>query len=447
MGKRKNGEGSVYRLENGQYEAIIQSSIPNPKTLKPKRFKRRGMTEEEAVTNARYACADWEYHMSHSKDATFDKRKTFGQCMEEYLTDVIKTSGITASTFHSYCRTMQRMFFPYDIARLQIGMLNAQAFEDYYNDLLSHYAKKSCNLPRQLVIKLCDHLTKRKVLPMNFADIAQIGIKKEIIDEYSAEQDERDRTKKYIWSNEDICKFYNAYKNNTGGEIVLIILFLIETGIRAGEFVCITNRDIDYQNQTVRINKAQATRFKNIDIPSEGVEYYTKVTKNGEPRTVFLTPLAMELVRVMHQQTRMKCKSNPEDLLYPQFRTGKKRTNSSMEVCLRDLCIKLNIDRDVRLTKTGQRVGLSLHTCRHTYDSIANTAKNANPIATAISMGHRAINVENVYTHMTENARREIKTASSEVLGLDTSTNALSDDEERLLYELLKRKFGNQDNS
>lgn len=445
MGRRNNGEGSVRQLENGSYEAMIQSSVLNPETFKPKRFKRRGNTAEEALTNAKTACLDWEYQIDHNKESSVDKRKTFGSYMEDYFHDVIKTSGITASTYHTYYRTMQRMFWDFDISRLQLQMLSARAFEDYYNEMYSKYAKKSCNTPRQLVIKLCGYLCKRGLIPLNYADLAQIGIRKEVIDEYTAEQEERERTRKLIWSNEDIQKFYQAYRNNTGGEIVLIVLFLIETGVRASEFVVITNKDIDLEQRTLRISKAHSIRFKNIDIPEEGVEYYTKVTKNGEPRTIYLSPLAIELVQIMRQQTLVKCKNNPHDLLYPQLRNGKQRTRSSMEVCLRDLCIKLDIDRDVRRTKTGQMIGLSLHTCRHTYDSIANTAKGANPIATALSMGHKDISVENVYTHLTENARKEIRTASTELLGYESESKVqsrLSSDEEKLLYELLKRKYG-----
>ena len=280
------------------------------------------------------------------------------------------------------------------------------------------------------------------MININFAKIAQIGIKKEVIDEYKQEQSERERQRKRIWSNEDIQKFYNAYRTGTGGEIVIIILFMIETGVRAGEFVALTNGDVDLEKRSLLVEKARSVRFKNIDIPEEGIEYYTKVTKNAEARTIYLTDLALELVNVMQEQTRSKCKNNPENLLYPQFRTGRKRTNASMEICLKDLCNKLGIDRDVRLSPTGQKIGLSLHTCRHTYDSIANTAKGANPIATALSMGHKSINVENVYTHLTENARKEIKTASSEVLGIQKDeSSGLTEDEEKMLYILLEKKF------
>lgn len=444
MAKRKRREGTVMQLDNGIFEAITQSSIVNPETGKPKRFKRRGNTADEALVNARAARDHWEIEISYGNDPKVDRKKTLGTYMAEYLNDVIKTSGIVASTYHTYYRTMQKMFMDSDLAKLQLHMLTPKEFENYYNHLLANYAEKSCNTPRQLLIKLCDYLVDRKLININYAKIAQIGIKREVIDEYKEHQVERERRRKKIWSNEDIQKFYNAYRTGTGGEIVLIVLFMIETGVRAGEFAAITNNNIDFDKRTLCIEKARALRFRNIDIPEEGVEYYTKVTKNAEPRTIYLTDLALELVYAMQEQTKSKCRNNPENLLYPQLRTGNKRTNSSMEICLKDLCNKLGIDRDVRLSPTGQRVGLSLHTCRHTYDSIANTAKGANPIATALSMGHKSINVENIYTHMTENAQKEIKTASSEILGIksETPSAGLSEGEERLLYQLLQKKYG-----
>ena len=87
-----------------------------------------------------------------------------------------------------------------------------------------------------------------------------------------------------------------------------------------------------------------------------------------------------------------------------------------MEVCFKKLCDKLDIDRDVHLTKTGQRKGLCLHSLRHTADTIANTAKGANIVNTALMMGHKAVSVENIYTHATEEGLSSVVTPSQAVL-------------------------------
>lgn len=455
MAKRKNGEGSVRKVGENVFEAIVQSSILNPQTGNYKRFKRRGTTEEAALTNARMACSNWELEMSYGNDVKVDKSKTFGMYMQEWMENVVRTSNITASTYFSYTKNLDNMFYKYDVANLQLQMLNPKVFEDYYNLLLSKYSKKSCGTPRQMCIRLCDYLVDKQLIQFNYAKLGEVGIKQEVIDEFNKEKEDNLKAQKKIWSNEDIQKFYDAYRTGTGGEIVIIILFMIEVGIRPGEFVSITNDNIDFEHRLLHIEKAQALRYKNSLIPEEGIEYYTKTTKGREERDVYLSDFALELIEVMQTQTKSKCKDNKEDLLYPQFRKGTKRTNTSLEICCKDLCDKLGIDRDVRVQKGGQKRGLNMHTCRHTYDSIANNAKDANPIATALTMGHKSINTQNIYTHITEDARKQIKTASSEVLGINTTkatkgqieTNnkvigGLTEEEEKLLYELLKKKYG-----
>ena len=161
-----------------------------------------------------------------------------------------------------------------------------------------------------------------------------------------------------------------------------------------------------------------------------------------------MSDLCRECVIYMQTQTRLYCKNNPDDLLYPTFRNGKRRSTSSMEVCFKELCNKLNIDRDVHLTKTGQQKGLCLHSLRHTADTIANTAKGANIVNTALAMGHKAITVENIYTHATEDALKTITTPSQVVLKDYSTKDIVDESEERELYEMyikLKEKFENQE--
>ena len=161
------------------------------------------------------------------------------------------------------------------------------------------------------------------------------------------------------------------------GQYPVVVLFLLETGLRIGEFVALRNDNVDLENNKIHIVEARSVRFKDND-KEKGIEYYTKVPKNGEARFIMMSDLCRECVLYMMEQTRLKCKDNPDDLLYPTFANDKRRSNASMEVCFKELCDKLNIDRDVHLTKSGQMKGLCLHSLRHTADTMANTAKNAN---------------------------------------------------------------------
>ena len=87
--------------------------------------------------------------------------------------------------------------------------------------------------------------------------------------------------------------------------------------------------------------------------------------------------------------------------------------------------------------------GLCLHSHRHTADTMANTAKNANVVNTALKMGHKAISVENVYTHATEEALSSVMTPSQAVLEEYKKDSDVQSKEEELykMYLKLKEKF------
>lgn len=443
MKRNANKEGSTRKLEDGSWECMIQSKYLNPKTGKPKRFKRKANTEAEAVKAAKMSMKAWEKDFERGKDSKIDKTKTFGSYMEEYIDTVCK-STLTASAYKSYVNNMKNNFFEFPISKLQLHMLNAVEFENYYNTILELKSKKTCSLPRQLCARCCDWLIDKSLLEENYA--RQAKVKKEVIDEYIHEQEKRERERKKVFSAEDIEKFYYAYKNNMG-EYPVVVLFLLETGLRAGEFSALKTDNIDLENNKIYIRETSSTRFKDND-KNNKQEVYTKVPKNKEERFVVMSELCKECVLYMMNQTKLKCKVNPNGLLYPTFRNGKMRSNSSMETCFKDLCNKLEIDRDVRMTRTGMK-GLCLHALRHTMTSIANSAKGANVVNTALMTGHKAITTENVYTHATVEGLGSVVTPSKAVLADYKENNPKEEKnelskEERELYEMylkLKEKF------
>ncbi|MBQ7428564.1 MAG: hypothetical protein IJV29_02765 [Butyrivibrio sp.] len=140
----------------------------------------------------------------------------------------------------------------------------------------------------------------------------------------------------------------------------------------------------------------------------------------------------------MIEQTKLKCSNNPDGLLYPTFRNGRARTNSSMETCFKDLCNKLDIDRDVRLMKSGAKKGLFLHSLRHTYDSIANSQKGANIVNTALSMGHKSLASEGAYLHATDEGLSSITTPSQAVLDEYKKGEVDKQDKRETALELIK---------
>ena len=437
--RKENGEGSCRKLAPNKWECVVQSKYINPKTMKEKRIKRIGKTEKEARENARMALDAWEREMiNYQKDIKNIKSKTFGEYMDEYMLNEVQYR-IQDGSFHTYYSSFQRYFMKYKIAKMQLSMLNVKVFEDYYNELSEKYSKKTVSTPVQWCRQMCSRLVDRKLLKENFALQAQP--RKEIIDEYIEEQEERERTRKKIYTIEDIQKFYDAYKNGLG-EIPLIVIFLLETGLRAQEFASIKVKNIDFDKRIIYIKTNRALRYKDNNDPSKGLEYYIKHPKNNKTREVYMSDLCLEVVNAMIVQTKMKCKKNVDGYLYPTFRTGQPRSNATLENTFKDLCNKIGVDRDVRLTKTGQKKGLCLHALRDTMSSLAKS-QGTPTSSVALFLGHSERVNEEHYTFADIDVLKSVKTPSM-ILQEQQDDKQLW--EEFLEFKKWKQSIGEQGN-
>lgn len=249
MDKNDNREGSTRQLKNGSWECITQAKYLNPKTANPKRFKRTAKTEKEARRLSIMARDAWEKEYERGKDIKVDKKKTFGEYMDEYIETEVKPT-VAGSTYHSYVNTMRANFDNFPIAKYQLHMLSAVEFESYYDTILGLKSRKTCSFPIQLTRRCCKWLVNRSLLKENYAE--QARVKKEIIDEYDKKLDEEVKNRKEVFTPEDIEKFYYAYKNNMG-QYAVVVMFILETGLRSGEFSSLRNDNIDFENNKIYI--------------------------------------------------------------------------------------------------------------------------------------------------------------------------------------------------
>lgn len=433
MPRKSNHEGSTRQRSDGSWECVVQSKYVNPKTGNPKRIKRVGATEDEARRKALMDRDAFEKAIDDGVNLKINKRKTFGEYMEEYLRSQVKGT-VTESTYLSYVRNARRLIYKFPIANYQLQMLTIKVFEDYYDTITAKYARKTCSTPIQFCKRCCAWLVGKSLLRENYA--AEARTKQEITDEYNYERAIARKMAKEVFSPEDINKFYDAYKNNIS-QYAVIALFLLETAMRPSEFASLRNSSIDLENRRIDIVETRAKRF--TDETETEVEEYVKVPKNHESRFVMMSDLCVECVQYMQAQTKLKCKNNPDDLLYPSLFTGKRRSDESMRVCFNDMCDKLGIDRDVHNTAHGLE-GLSIYSLRHTSDTISNL-NGSNVVATALKMGHKAIRTENVYTHPTEEGLSQVVNPSEVVLeGYKKETRKEADPEYQL-YLKLKEKY------
>lgn len=450
MAKKAKGEGSVRQLPDGSWECVIQSKYLNPKTNTAKRVKRKGKNAKEATKNAKLALKVWEKQFEAGVVVKIDKKKTFGQYMEEFIEKEVKPN-LAGSSYKSYIYAMQANFYNYKISKLQLHNLNKIEFEIYFDTLIHDKSYRTAEVPIQLCKRCCTWLYGESLIEEDYASFARI--KKEKKDEYFREKEIIKREQKEIFTNEDIIKFYDSYKNNVS-EYSAAVILLLETMMRGQELLPLTLDDIDLEKNIIHIRSAVSERFVDND-KEKGLEKYIKVPKNRKERIVYMTPLAREVVEYMITQTRLKCRHNPDNLLYPSFnKHGKMRSMDAFEIQFKALCDKIGVDRDVRVKRmpdgSVRKKGLNVHALRHTAITLANTAHDANVINTALMAGHTAIRTENIYTHANE-AIKNVKTASELVLGMNETQEIMCEEgnnkqiDEDELYEMylkLQERFG-----
>lgn len=457
--KRKNGEGTVRKIDKGVYEAICQSSIINPETMKYKRFKRRGATEEGALSSARMAMKAWEKEVLAGKNTKIDKKKTFAEYMYEYI-DETKKQNIVGSSYYSYIKVVDASIASEPIGNYQLSMLNVEVFKNYYNSMLKKKNASTLDAPFRFCKGCCQWLVDRNLLEENYARQAYPYIQfKDKKDEFDYKNADEQKSVKKVFTTEDIQIIYDFWKQKKMGIYVPVFLFLLDTGLRAQEFASLRLQCIDLEKREICIRESCGTRFKNGDRTTGKVEKYDKGTKNGKERIIKISDLSLEIIEWMIKETNRKCKNgNPENLLYPVFSTGKKRSNATMEAGLKLLLEKCGIDRGVqqKVFENGNvsNKGLSLHALRHTYETLVRQNSENNLVAVALSTGHKTdMKMEDYYTHQLREAVQGIVTPTEQLFNNSSTeqekplckpSNELQGHDEELyeMYLKLKEKFG-----
>lgn len=236
MARKKNGQGSIRQLSDGSFECVTQSKYLNPETNKYKRFKRKGKTEKEAIKNSRLALLAWEKKFETGLSLDIDKKKTFGEYMREFIEKEVK-SNVTGSTYKSYVYTLDANFYNYQISTFRLSMLNTVEFEVYFDTLCHDKSQKTASIPIQLCKRCSTWLYKKSLIYEDYAKFART--KKEVRDEFFRKDEKEKSAKKEYFTNEDVVKFYDSYKNNIS-EYSPAIILILETMMRGQELLALT---------------------------------------------------------------------------------------------------------------------------------------------------------------------------------------------------------------
>jgi len=361
MGRRGNGEGSIYRRQDGWGAAV---SLPSGKR---KYFYAR--TRQEVAKKKR----DFEKHLEQGI-VFLDRGQTVATFLKSYLSDSAKHS-LKATSYESYESIIRVRVIP-RIGRVKLVNLTGQHLQALYNDLLKEGLAPSSVVRTHAVL----HAAFRQgvqwaVLPSNPADrvrrprIAQLEMKTLSAGQVRALLDAAD-----------------------DGTMKAIYALASTAGLRRGEILGLKWRDIDLLGGTLSVQRT-AQR-----VVGQGIVF--SEPKNAKSnRKVRLAEIAIrELKRHRAEQLERRLQLGSAwidlDLVFA----------SSLGTPLEETQVHLTYRR------TLERAGLPrirFHDLRHTAATLM-LQQNVNPKVVQEMLGHTNIATTlNTYSHVTPDMQAE----------------------------------------
>ena len=222
--KRGNGEGSIQRMPNGSWRAILTLGT-DPQTGKQRRRSRRAPTQAAAV-KALKELLDTHAHLD----------PTAPQTLAGYLTRWLRSTrdNVEPRTFDSYKGTLERHVIPY------LGSRNLEDLKPMHlQGLLDHLAEdvspKTSNYTRTVLNIALNEAVRWQVLNRN--PVVSTRRKKTVT---------RQAT---IWRPDQIRTFLD---NSRPHRLHALFYVLFATGLRHGELLGLTWDDVDEDSITVR---------------------------------------------------------------------------------------------------------------------------------------------------------------------------------------------------
>ena len=271
MKKRGNGEGSIWKMPNGYYEARImigrnEQGKPKYKTFtgKQRAIVDRKLTEYKASRKA-----------NEPKHAI---KQTLGQWLFRWYNEYV-IPNVKTSTRVNYESTINRHLIP-RLGHIALGELKKTDIEAMYNDLLENGrvdGKGGLSVKSVKGIKIALHAAleealRREYIIKNPSSIAKVptlrstGTSKKEIE---------------ILTKEEQKRLMLACSNDVYGVGVFTAL---HTGVRIGELLGIQWDDVDFDKRTIQINK-QVNRMKDYSDNAKaktrlGIQYSTKTASS-----------------------------------------------------------------------------------------------------------------------------------------------------------------------
>ena len=357
MGKRGNGEGSIYPHKRGGVKVGYRGSYWVDTAEGPKRRYITGETREDVAEKLAKAISD------RADGLVFDAGSTTtGEYLTRWLSDSVHGT-VQGSTYRSYGRVVDGHLVP-GVGRVKLAKLRPDHIRRLYRSMLdAGKATRTVQYAHTLLKRALAQAVMDGLIPRNAAEaVRPPKLKRDEIQPLNADQ-----VRALLdASDERSCALYTV---------------AVRTGMRPGEILALRWSDVDLEAGTVQINRAL----------SEG-EFSTPKTPRSR-RRISLSPATVATLKAHRKRQLEECMAKAglwEDhgLVFPSS-VGTPKSQR-------------NLNREFK--NTAKRAGLpdhfKLYDLRHTCATLL-LSRNVHPKYVQELLGHASIALTlDTYSHV-----------------------------------------------
>lgn len=297
--------------------------------------------------------------VKHQKDVTMP----FSSLVKYYKEDM--ETRLKPATIYTKQNIIDKLILPY-FNDMPLNNITPSTIRTWQNELIQNdknYSQTYLRTVHTLLVAIFNFAMKYYDLKENPCSICgSIGSMKT----------EKEMT---IWTLDQFKTFIEAEKDDIMYYTAFNVLFY--TGLRIGELLALTWGDIDFDNQTISINKSLQVL--------NGVTYITSPKTRKSIRTITIFP---NLVRILQDYKNACYEPLNDSRLFP--------------------IAKSKVLRELRKKAKAQELPqIRLHDLRHSHASLL-IELGFSPLAIADRLGHESVQTTlNVYSHLYPNKQDE----------------------------------------
>ena len=324
--KNGNGNGSVYKASGKRRKPWIVRVTTGYSTSGTQIRKIIGSYETKREGQ--------EALLEYLKNPTLFSKITFGEVRKLWWDNYLKKVS-TKTTIQTHIYRMRAFNSLENTSIIDLKLFQLQELFD--NMTTSSSFKRGC---KSILNMIFDFALKNDFIKSNKIQFIEIGKKEKVLERKVFTKEEIE----ILWQNVNLPHVY-------------IILILIYTGMRIGEFINLKNKDINLKENTLQVKVSK--------------------TSNG----IRMIPISSKLISLFKENI------NDKQVYFVKGDTTEQLSYSTFKPRFNKLLKKLGIEKH------------TIHDTRHTFATLMNNA-NVNTTSIVKLIGHSNFSTtENIYTH------------------------------------------------